>query len=268
MGVLKHELVEMLPPTIFFFVVFHLVAFARALLDAQYGISVVSTAAATIGALVVGKAILLADGLPVMHWFRDRRLIYNVLWRIGVYVVLVLLLQCLEELIPLLFRGAGIVAGSEQFVRGNRLAKILGHACGAGGISGLLLSGHGGYRCFRSRQDPGGIPRPGRGAWRRRGRTGGERDATAPALIAGSCLGAIRVRRHSLPRRSANALAAVHRIAQPSISKPMAATQLPATLTTTRVHGRRSETTRAEARETRTKSAAAIPARPTSPGPP
>jgi hypothetical protein len=114
MGVLKHELAEMLPPTIFFFVVFHLVAFARALLDAQYGISVVSATAATIGALVVGKAILLADKLPVMHWFGDRRLIYNVLWRIAVYLVLVLLLQCLEELIPLLFRGAGIVAGSEQ----------------------------------------------------------------------------------------------------------------------------------------------------------
>jgi len=84
---LKHEFLEMLPPTIFFFVVFHIIAFTRALMAKQYGIAISSSAAATIGALIVGKAILIADALPFVNWFRQKRLIYNVAWRTFLYVI-------------------------------------------------------------------------------------------------------------------------------------------------------------------------------------
>ena len=88
---LKKEFLEMLPPTVFFFVAFHIVAFARSLLAEQFGITVSSSVAATIGALIVGKAILIADPLPLSNWFGHKRLIYNVVWKVFLYSIIILL---------------------------------------------------------------------------------------------------------------------------------------------------------------------------------
>ncbi len=111
---LKHEFLEMLPPTIFFFVVFHIIAFTRALIAEQYGITIASSASSTIGALIVGKSILIAGALPLFNWFRQKRLIHNVAWRIFLYVIIVLLIQFLEELIPLISKYGAISTASEQ----------------------------------------------------------------------------------------------------------------------------------------------------------
>jgi hypothetical protein len=100
--VLKHELIELLPPTIFFFVILHVVLFIRALMDQQYGIEISASMGATIAALIVGKAVLITDSLPFVNWFKQSRLIYNILWRIFLYLVLIFILQFLEELVPVL----------------------------------------------------------------------------------------------------------------------------------------------------------------------
>lgn len=111
---LKHEFLKMLPPTIFFLVVFHIAAFIRVLMAEQYGITIASSVSATIGALIVGKSILIADALPLFNWFRQKRLIYNVAWRIFLYLMIVLLFQFLEELIPLISKYGTISMASEQ----------------------------------------------------------------------------------------------------------------------------------------------------------
>ena len=113
---LKNEFLEMLPPTIFFFVVFHIIAFTRALMAKQYGITIESSASATIGALIVGKSILIADALPLFNWFRQKRLIYNVAWRIFLYVIIILLFQFFEELIPLISKYGAISTASEHLI--------------------------------------------------------------------------------------------------------------------------------------------------------
>jgi len=97
---IKHEFLKMLPPTIFFFVVFHLIAFLRALMDEQYGINISSYVAATIGALVVGKAILLADALPFVNLFNKKAAIYSVIWKTCLYATIAFLFQLIEELLP------------------------------------------------------------------------------------------------------------------------------------------------------------------------
>lgn len=113
---LKKELLELLPPTIFFFVVFHTVVVARALLGASSGISMTTSAAATIGALVVGKAILIADALPLFRRFESRLLIYNVVWRVVLYLCIVLVFQLLEEVIPLVSKYGGLAAAAEHLI--------------------------------------------------------------------------------------------------------------------------------------------------------
>ena len=64
---LKHELLEAVPPFIFFFLAFHLIALTRALLQEQYTLEMGAVMNATIGALVVAKVVLLADLLPFVN---------------------------------------------------------------------------------------------------------------------------------------------------------------------------------------------------------
>ena len=113
---LKHEFFELLPPTIYFFVVFHIIVFTRALMAEQYGITGLSSAAATIGALIVGKSILIADALPFCNWFRQKRLIYNIAWKTFLYVIIALLFQFLEELIPIISIYGAILTASEHLI--------------------------------------------------------------------------------------------------------------------------------------------------------
>ena len=113
---IKKEFLEMLPPTIFLFVVFHIILFTRALMAKQYGLNFSSSAAATIGALIVGKSILIADALPFVNLFRQKRLIYNIAWKTFLYLSIVVFFQFLEELIPLISKYGAISTASEHFI--------------------------------------------------------------------------------------------------------------------------------------------------------
>ncbi len=54
---IKHELRELLPPTIFFLIAFHVITVSRALMLRQYGVPVSALAGATIGALLWARPL-------------------------------------------------------------------------------------------------------------------------------------------------------------------------------------------------------------------
>ena len=95
---LKHLVHEMIPPIIFFFVSFQLLALTRALMLKQYGIEVTTFVAATIAALVTAKVVVLADLLPFINRFPGRPLIYNIAWKSPIYFVVAFVVRYLEEL--------------------------------------------------------------------------------------------------------------------------------------------------------------------------
>ena len=66
---IKKEFFGMLPSTLFFLVVFCLTVFTRDLMYSQGDVGMLSYAAALIGALIIGKSVLIADALPVWHHF-------------------------------------------------------------------------------------------------------------------------------------------------------------------------------------------------------
>jgi hypothetical protein len=113
---IRRELGELLPPTLFFFVVFHVIAFVRGLMLEDFGITATTSVGATVGALIVGKAILIADKLPFVDLFPNRASVYNAVWKTGVYGALALGLQFLEEFVPLLVEHQGVVAASRHVV--------------------------------------------------------------------------------------------------------------------------------------------------------
>ena len=113
---LKHEFLKMLPPTIYFFVVLHVILFARNLIAGEWGGTLMSSALATIGALIVGKSILIADSLPVFLRLEKKRLIYDVAARSVIYMTIALVLQFLEEFIPMLFKHEGLTEATQHVV--------------------------------------------------------------------------------------------------------------------------------------------------------
>ncbi len=94
------EVREILPATIFFLILFHLVSMTKNLILSEHSIPLSHSATATILALVVAKVILIADTLPTMKSFADKPLIYPTLWRTFLYSFLVAIVQYLEELVP------------------------------------------------------------------------------------------------------------------------------------------------------------------------
>ena len=68
---LKHEVVALIPQTLFFFVAIGLLMLTKRLMLQQYGIPFSDFAAVVIGALIVGKVVLIADALPFINRYPD-----------------------------------------------------------------------------------------------------------------------------------------------------------------------------------------------------
>jgi hypothetical protein len=94
----KHELAEMIPPTIYFFVIFHIVALIRELMTKNTGIDISTTTSIAIASLILGKAVLLANALPFINRFPEKPLIWNVCWKTALYFLVALFIHYLEHL--------------------------------------------------------------------------------------------------------------------------------------------------------------------------
>ncbi len=77
----KHLVGEMIPPALFFFLAFQLLALTQALMLRQYDIDATIFVAGLLGALVVAKVVVLAEMLPFINRFPERPLIWNIAWK-------------------------------------------------------------------------------------------------------------------------------------------------------------------------------------------
>lgn len=111
---IKHELRELMPPTIFFLITFHIVVLSRALMLREYGVKISAVAGATIGALLVAKVVLIADHLPFINRFPEKPLIYNVAWKTASYWLGATVVHYLEHLVPLWWRAGDLAAANHQ----------------------------------------------------------------------------------------------------------------------------------------------------------
>ncbi|PYK52115.1 MAG: hypothetical protein DME51_01375 [Verrucomicrobia bacterium] len=113
---LKDELFKLLPPTIFFFVALHIVAFVRVLALKGTGISPLSSMSIAVAALILGKAVLLADMLPMVNRFPNKPLIYNVAWKTLIYLLVATLIHYLERLVDFWRQAGSLVAGNQKLL--------------------------------------------------------------------------------------------------------------------------------------------------------
>jgi len=113
---IKEEFLAMIPPTIFFFVALHVVAFVRVLMLKGTGLAPLSTISIAVAALILGKSVLIADMLPLINRFPERPLIYNVAWKTMIYLLMSALIHYLERLFDFSRQAGGIVAGNEKLL--------------------------------------------------------------------------------------------------------------------------------------------------------
>ncbi len=68
------------------------------------------------GALILGKAVLIADLLPVINRFPNRPLFYNIAWKTTIYTLVAMLIHYVERLIDFWKQAGGFVAGNEKLL--------------------------------------------------------------------------------------------------------------------------------------------------------
>ncbi len=95
----RHLVIEMIPPALFFFIAFLLLALTRSLMLKQYGVEPTTFVVVTIGALVAAKVVVLANLLPFINRFPTRPLIWNIGWKTPIYFLAAFVVRYIEEFI-------------------------------------------------------------------------------------------------------------------------------------------------------------------------
>src|SRR5512137_2660853 len=113
---LKEEFLAVLPPTLFFFIALHIIGLVRSLMTEGTGLPAASSAQIALAALIIGKAVLLADLWPPINRFPEKPLIYNITWKTIIYYGVASLIHYLERLYDFAKEAGGIAAGNARLL--------------------------------------------------------------------------------------------------------------------------------------------------------
>ena len=100
----------MLPPTLFFLFSFNIIVFTTNLLVHDYWFKLSSFMLATTTALIVGKAVLVANSIRLIDRFRGAPLIQPILYKALFYTLVVLVVRLLERFTHLAIDDSGFSA--------------------------------------------------------------------------------------------------------------------------------------------------------------
>ena len=113
---IREEIEALLPPTLFFFVALHLVTFVRELMLKGTGVALGTSVSVLVAALILGKAVVIADLLPVINRYPDKPLVYNIVWKTVIYELIAIFVHYLERLVDSWRAAGGFVAGNEKLL--------------------------------------------------------------------------------------------------------------------------------------------------------
>jgi hypothetical protein len=113
---IRRELLSIIPPTLFFLVTFGLLVLTKHLMLKQYGIQFSDFGAIVVGALIIGKVVLIADHLKITNRFPNRPLIYRITWKSLVYVTAAFIVRTAEELVPRIITYGSLRQGMAHLV--------------------------------------------------------------------------------------------------------------------------------------------------------
>jgi hypothetical protein len=112
----KEEFMAMLSPAIFFMITLQLVAVIRVLMLKGTEIATTSPLQVTIAALILAKAVLIADLMPFINLYPHKPLIYNVVWKTAIYLLIATLIHYAERLVEFWKEAGGFAAANERML--------------------------------------------------------------------------------------------------------------------------------------------------------
>jgi phosphate/sulfate permease len=113
---IKEEVLALIPPTVFFLLTLSLVAVIRVLMLKGTGLPVSSWVQIAVGALILGKAVVIADLLPFINRYPAKPLAYNIAWKTMIYTLVALVIHYLERLIDFWKDAGGFVAANQKLL--------------------------------------------------------------------------------------------------------------------------------------------------------
>ena len=113
---IMEEIKALIPPTLYFFVVLHIIALIRALMTKNTGITVDTTMSVAVAALILGKSVLLADMMPFINRFPEKPLVWNVAWKTVIYFLVASIIHYLERLYDFWKIERGFAAANEKLL--------------------------------------------------------------------------------------------------------------------------------------------------------
>jgi hypothetical protein len=115
LSVITKELKKLIPPVIYFLVAFNLLLVTQALIKEDYVVNTYDFSIAVIGALVVGKILLIVEVIPGVDLFNNKPLIYNTVWKTFIYNVAALAIRYAEAIIPLTIDHSSFAQANEAY---------------------------------------------------------------------------------------------------------------------------------------------------------
>src|SRR5271157_4123692 len=100
-----HPAHDLLPVTL------SLIALIRVLMLRGTGIPASSMVQIAVAALILGKAVVIADLLPFINRYPERPLAYNIAWKTAIYTLVAMLIHYIERLIDFWRQAGGFIAG-------------------------------------------------------------------------------------------------------------------------------------------------------------
>ena len=125
LATLKAELAVMLWPFVFFAACFNALALTVALMSPVHDFSLMAHGVAFMGALIVAKAVLLVDHLPLVNRYPEHPLIYNTVWKASLYIAVTVALRLAERLIGAAMDDDGFTAGLAKAFSALEWQRIL-----------------------------------------------------------------------------------------------------------------------------------------------
>ena len=111
-----HLIRHALPPTLYFFIAFNLIAFTTNLMIHDYWFHAATFIVASTTALIVGKSVLVADKIRLIDRFRGAPLIQPILYKTIFYTVIVFIVRIAERFIHLAIDDRGFAVAFEAAV--------------------------------------------------------------------------------------------------------------------------------------------------------
>lgn len=94
-----HELKQLFPIWLFFFLAFSLLRLTQSVILHELGINFTTPSLVLMGSLVVAKAFLVLDWFRFVGRYNGKPLIAGVMWRTWIYYLGAFLMYCLEQLL-------------------------------------------------------------------------------------------------------------------------------------------------------------------------